>query len=393
MYDTIIVGGGIAGLTAAEHCAKKNIQVLLLERYKHVGGRIVTNHDPYQYEIGAGRILRTHTLVKKLVDRFGLKTYPISANTNEFHALFDPIIHILQTIPAADLAMHTLAEIIPEELHPILRMYPYYAEMHILRADLALPLFTKGNAMSNEAEFYGIQGGLDQLTNAIQQALTNTTASIQTRHRVEDIRKRQDGVFEITGSSGKKAEAKPFLFTCKRLIVATEYRTFRNFTIFKHAQFLKHLTDSPLIRIYAVYPTKENQPAWFHDVPKTVTDSPLRHVIPIDAKKGLIMISYTDGEDTHIWQNKDDDELKAAIQSEARNLFPDRQIPEPIYITKHVWPQGCTYWKKGNYDMNQILLEAQNPLPNVYICGESVNKHQSWVESALESVELVKEKI
>jgi monoamine oxidase len=132
--------------------------------------------------------------------------------------------------------------------------------------------------------------------------------------------------------------------------------------------------------------------AWFHDLQKTVTNSPLRFVIPINPAIGLIMISYTEGEDANRWREiKDEEELQKAVQKEVRALFPDRDIPDPIYMKKHDWPQGCTYWKKGNYNMEETLLEAQNPLPNVYICGESIHTHQSWIESALESVELLKE--
>jgi monoamine oxidase len=99
------------------------------------------------------------------------------------------------------------------------------------------------------------------------------------------------------------------------------------------------------------------------------------------------MISYTEGEDTNFWRHKNDETLQKAIQEEVKKLFPDRDIPDPIYLKKHDWEQGCTYWKKGNYNIDEALLEAQNPANNLYICGESVSKHQSWVESALESAE------
>jgi phytoene dehydrogenase-like protein len=405
MFDIVIIGGGIAGLTVAEQCAKHE-RVLILERYPSWGGRIVTSHEPYEYEIGAGRIHTSHLRVKKLIKRFNLKTFPISTESNfereenDFYELFEPLRQELSKLQKRDLATNTIADLVPKAMHPIFKRFPYYAELYALRADIALDLFANSKPMGTNAEFIGIQGGIDQLTNGLVQVLNkNPNIELRTRHRVKDIKQintnKNHYLFEITGSKGKKAEAEPFTIQAKRIVIATEYRTFKDFSILKKAQFVNHLTDSPLIRIYAAYPLTElkNTAAWFHDIKKTVTNSPLRFIIPINAKTGVIMISYTDGEDTNTWREKQDDELKTAIQKEIRKLFPEKTIPEPTYIKKHDWLQGCTYWKKGDYNMDKTLLEAQNPLKNIYICGESVNRTQSWIESSLESAELLCEKL
>lgn len=393
MFEIVILGGGIAGLTIAEHCAKQTKKpILLLERYPNVGGRIVTNKDPQSYEIGAGRIHVQHHRVNALVKRFHLQTFPISAENNfeespnKFYDMFEPIRNVLRTIPEKDLQTHTIAELLPKELHPLLAMFPYNAEFHKLRADIAIPLFANSENLGKEAEYYGIVGGMNQLTDGIRNELAKTHVEIRTRHRVNDVKQLSGGLFEITGQKGKKAEQTSFTIQAKKVVIATEYRSFKEFSVLKNKPFLQHITDSPLLRIYAVYPIVGNK-AWFKDVSKTVTKSPLRHVIPIRPDSGLIMISYTEGDDTKFWQQKNDKELQDAIQDEAKKLFPDRVIPDPTYLKKHYWEQGCTYWKKGNYNIDETLLEAQNPEKNLYICGESVSRNQSWVESALESVE------
>jgi len=222
--------------------------------------------------------------------------------------------------------------------------------------------------------------------------LAKTTVNLRTRHRVEDIRQLGE-LFEITGNYGKKKEAKPFSFRCKRVILATNFQSFPKFSILKNIPFMNYLESSPLIRIYAVYPVfPGEEKVWFHDIKKTVTDTKLRFCIPIDAKKGLIMISYTDGEDTNIWREKEGEELQALIQQEVKRLFPTKNIPEPTYLQKHDWKDGCTYWKKGNYNLEQTSLEAHNPIRNFYICGESINVSQSWIESALESAEILQKR-
>ena len=52
--------------------------------------------------------------------------------------------------------------------------------------------------------------------------------------------------------------------------------------------------------MYAVFPVKAGI-SWFSGLPKVVTNSPIRYIIPVDAKKGIIMISYTDGADAVWW--------------------------------------------------------------------------------------------
>ena len=99
------------------------------------------------------------------------------------------------------------------------------------------------------------------------------------------------------------------------------------------------------------------------------------------------MISYTDGKDCLYWRGLEDKALQDAIQKEARAEFPDKEIPEPVFLKKHDWGMGCTYWTPGDYDVDEALKAAHNPAKNVFVVGESVSRAQAWIEGALESVE------
>ena len=391
IVDTVIIGGGIAGLTVAE--ALKGNQVILLEKYPFFGGRIATHREKgIQYEIGAGRIFAHHKRVAKLVKRFGLTRYPISTESyfedepNPFLELFEPIRQAL--LRSDGLSTHTIGELVPDELKPILTMYPYWAEINLMRADVALPLFAPTDTMGAKQKdaYYGIKEGLDSITTALAYATRNTGAELRERHRVHDVKRLEERLFEITGDFGKKAEAKPFRIHARRVIIATCRCSLSTFSVLNETPLLKQLQTSPLIRIYAIYPPVDGQ-AWFHDIPKTVTASPLRHIIPINPTKGLIMISYTDGDDTNVWRKLEGPALQTAIQEEVRRMFPSKTIPEPTYLKKHDWPAGCTYWVPGDYDVGQASLAAHNPSPNLYVCGESVSTEQAWIEGALQSAE------
>lgn len=401
VVDTLIIGGGLAGLSIAEYLADKTSHnkhkhtVLILEQYKAWGGRALTYRDTkkdIQYEIGAGRIFHTHARVRALVDRFGLHTYPISTeqtfngHDNPFLHVFEPIRRLLETLPIEQLETHTINELVPKELRDIFEYHPYWAEIHLLRADLALPLFAPKSTMGTQKanDYYGIVEGIDAITTHLKDAAADKGVILKNRYKVTNIQRQADDLFEITGLRGKKAEARPFKYQARRVIIATCRCGYSDLNILKGMPLMKQLATSPLMRIYAIY-----QPPL--DIPKkVVTDSPLRYIIPINPKTGLIMISYTDGDDTNFWRSLEGNALEETIQTELQKLFPDTTITKPTYLKKHDWPNGCTYWLPGDYDPVEASKSAHNPEPNLYVTGESVSMTQTWMEGALESVEYLK---
>lgn len=396
-HDLIIVGGGLAGLTVAGELARRGRNVLLLERYPNFGGRVATFRDPEigQYEIGAGRIFHTHERVKALITQFGLHTYPISADSyfesrpNTFLELFTPIRRVLESLDATTLATHTIKELLPREYAPMLKMFPYWAEMELLRADVALTLFASRAPMGVEdsAAFLGVVEGLDTIPNRLAEQAKYAGAILKSRHRVSDIQRLNDELFEITGQCGKKADEKPFTYLTKQVIIATCRCNLGTFSVLRDTPMLKQLANSPLLRIYAKYPIDVSGKVWFDGLPNTVTAGKLRYVIPINPKTGLIMISYTEGDDTKVWTDLEGDALETAIQHEVKALFPDKTIPHPTYLQKHYWSSGCTYWLPGRYDVYTASRVAMNPSKNLFVVGESISLQQTWMEGALESAE------
>jgi len=404
IYDYIIVGGGVAGLTVAKGLAERKHDVLCLEYWPNWGGRVVTHRDSVgklniQYEIGAGRIFHKHERVNALVKRFGLHTYPISTESeyegkpNLFLELFAPIKKALETLPASVLGTHTIYDLVPKSMRHILSMFPYTSEFTVMRADVALPLFDARKPMGTRGshEYYGIKEGLDALAKGLHKEAVQKGAVCKARYRVDDAKQARDGLFDIVGKHGKKAEETPFHFRSKNVIIATCRCSLSGFSVLKGAPLLKQVQTGALMRIYAVYPPNKDGLVWFAGLKKQVTAGPLRHVIPINEESGLIMISYTDGDDTKYWRGKEGEALEAAIQREAKALFPDRIIPKPIYLKKHDWTQGCSYWSPvpsmGSYDIKAASKAAHNPSPHVYVVGESVSTQQTWIEGALESAE------
>lgn len=73
IYDTIIVGGGIAGLTSAAYLAREKQRVLLIEKNEELGGLVNTfNRDGFQFEAGV-RALENAGIIFPMLEDLGIK--------------------------------------------------------------------------------------------------------------------------------------------------------------------------------------------------------------------------------------------------------------------------------------------------------------------------------
>ena len=85
-YDIIIVGGGISGLFLAYKLRNTNLNILLIEQNKSLGGRIQTKEtDDIQYEAGAGRFNENHTKLISLINELNIsdKIIPLSKHVDK----------------------------------------------------------------------------------------------------------------------------------------------------------------------------------------------------------------------------------------------------------------------------------------------------------------------
>src|SRR5437763_324299 len=75
MEKITIVGGGLAGLTAAISCAEQGVSVELLEAHDELGGRARSTSGPYKANLGPHAILSSSPLWKWLGERGLLPPY------------------------------------------------------------------------------------------------------------------------------------------------------------------------------------------------------------------------------------------------------------------------------------------------------------------------------
>jgi hypothetical protein len=413
-YDVIIVGGGIAGLRVGIELLKKypRMRCCILEKYDYIGGRIYTfkKNIPgvgyIQWESGAGRIAASHKKVLDLLKQCGLTYIPIhnvsnfinekepKMTNNRFSDMINYYFDPFGQLPAKILAKYTLAEILSnvasDQLHRI-SGFPYYSEVHTLRADLALASFK--HEMGSNA-FGIVKEGLSSLTDAMLKQFVSSGGEVIMNTLVTKVSTNHDNSITVncTDQSAKKSVNRKSVnrksvnrksVNGKSVVLALHHNALRDIDGID-LPVLRHLTMMPLLRMYAIFPTK-NGVSWFSGLNKIVTDSRIRYIIPIDARRGIVMISYTDGADASWWLKQKN--VKPIVMAKIRKLFPELIIPDPIFFKQNPWNAGCSYWLPGDYDVEEESNKSLHPMPksmpNLFMCGESFAVKQCWVESAL----------
>jgi monoamine oxidase len=406
-YDILIVGAGIAGLNTASELLKADpeLKILIVDKYKHAGGRLDTVYLPHgiQYEAGAGRIHSSHKALLKLVKTHNLTLIEIghsldwrSSETkitepDYFFSVFHKYCEILRDLPETILRTKTIRDLMIEiqgvELAKhILDTYPYRAEIEIMSAKASLDLF---KSLEN-GKFFVLKEGFSELTRRIVKNLGSV--NLKFNHEIQRLEyNKETKLYTVSGICNKKHVE----FKATRIVLAIPKNPLEKLYPFgPDHPLLVNLRMEPLLRIYSIYKNS----SWFPEN-TIVTDSPLRFIIPINKRKGVIMSSYLDARDTEPWLDFTKKEnaqlLKSRIHDETQILFPDILLPQAESTTPYLWKDGCTYWLPGDYDYTEISKKALYPMPetypNLHIVGESFSTKQQWVEGALEhSNELVK---
>ena len=301
----------------------------------------------------------------------------------------------LEKINLLELIHNTYSSKYPTIKKYIIARYPYYSELHTLNALEGLALFT--HEFANKTRYFVLAGGLEQLITKIQHHLEQSpNVKIHLNTPLETIA-RNIGLYSITphGGGGNVFQAERVILALPQPALTTiRYLTSRPGI----RQLINSVAPEPLYRIYARYPPDGGSgKVWFADMPKIVSNLSIKYIIPSNVEKGIIMISYTDARFARYWFKKleaGEDILKKELARQLKLLFPDVEIPTPLWIKHYYWDMGAGYWKP-RCSRKELIPRITQPLEDepIYICNENYSSHQAWVEGSLESADYVLAKL
>jgi monoamine oxidase/predicted heme/steroid binding protein len=422
-YDLVIIGGGIAGLYTLYKLSKHydQLKILLLESGERYGGRIYSyketiDGEEYVMDLGAGRLGHHHKLINTLISELGLKskivnipntkTYIEVTENNKAHEKTqykDSIMAklykfflspLVSKLGKAALQKFYLYELLTKYMsasfsQKVASVFEYSSDLNELNAYDAIGYFKYD--YNKESTFFTLYGGLGQIIDHLLLAIKQTQGykrnniNMCNLSRVENVTYNAN-LFTISVSNYKTSNKTTYY--CNHLICAIPKQSLESLTIFKPLlRDLDSINPINLVRIFEVYKT-ENGESWFKNIKKTITNSKVQFVIPINSNNGLIMSSYSDCANARFWNNllakKGLDYVKQTLNSTLNLVFSvyNISVPPSKYIKLYFWDAGVANWKK-NVDSDYLSYKLINPLPNVYIIGENYSKYQAWCEGAL----------
>jgi len=435
VYDLVIIGGGIAGLYTLYKLSKKyaHLKILLLESGQRYGGRIYSyketiDKQEYIMDLGAGRLGYHHKLITSLINELGLKpkiipipntkTYiEVTANNKVSNKtttkdyimdkltkfFFSPLVSKLgKTTKQGYYLYEFLTKYVSASFsRKVEDVFEYSSDLNELNAYDAIEYFKYD--YNKSSEFFTLNGGLEQIIERLLQAIKKTRAynshniKLQNLSNVENITyKKNDAsdLFEISVANYNTKVSSSDILYSKYVICAIPKKSLTQLTIFKPLlSELNSINSINLLRIYEIYDKdkdkdKDNGSVWFKNIEKTITNTNVQFVIPINPDNGLIMSSYSDCANARYWNNllvsKGLDYVKVKLNTKLNLLFSIYNIKVPLskYIKMYFWDAGVACWKK-DVDSDYLSVKLINPYPRVFIIGENYSKYQAWCEGAL----------
>ena len=410
MYDTIIIGGGIAGLYAAYKLIKKtpSIKILVLERNRtgYLGGR-AGNADFAGTSVvtGAGIVRKKKDkLLIRLVKELGISMYEF-----ETKPAYSTVLESKQKCMVKETFQHLKSE------------YKDAKHSHLTFKRFATSILTK----EQYHQFIMCAGYTDYENESAYDTLhhygfdDNFTAwtglSISWANLVDELAKKighknikmSQNVLEIEEKNDKPSlSSHPFFllktktdrFETQKIIIATTIHSVKTLLkpliTKKQEKLYYQIHSQPFLRVYGKF-SKESIPILKMAVPHLIiVPGPLHKIITMDQEKGVYMIAYTDNLPAemlheHTKNNKTNRDFFARLVEKSLGL------PQTVLTIEEIaewyWEAGTHYYEplKGYETRKQFIKDGQHPHPNIMVVGEMISQNQGWVQGALESVEAV----
>jgi monoamine oxidase len=435
----IIVGAGLAGLSAGYELKRAGHTPVILEAQQRVGGRVYTLRDPFTEglyaEVGAMRIPRAHSLTMAYIEKFGLKTDDFTMdNPNAYyyiggHKIRASEAHADPSLMGFDVSPNevgkTSGQMYMQALKPLLDLlekngdaaweeiiakYDQYSTREFLELNgwsegmiemfglLAnqesvmnssfLELFREdsGDYYTNMVE---IQGGTDRLPHAFLPELKD---NIRFGAKMIAMDQSPDDVtIHYQTPAGRFTEVGDYAIITVPFPVLRHVEVLKPFSRAKNRAIRQlHYDASAKILFQCKRRFWEEDDGIFGG--GTITDLPIRNLYYPDhgreTGRGIILASYTWSEDAQRWGSlKPDDRIIQALEDVAE-IHP--QIIKEFEVgTSWMWHDD--EFAGGAFALfdpgQQTLLhdEIVKPDGRIHFAGEHASLYHAWIQGAFES--------
>lgn len=390
MLNYIIIGAGISGLYTAYHIRKKhpNAKITILEKEK-IGGRMeIKKFYGATIRTGAGIGRKNDKLLLSLLRKLKIKAKKTKINSFYTFNNIDIIkyLHLLRKCFKSSKfskqpTFKSFAQKVLKKKYKLFIQSSGYSDYE--NEDIKRTLYNY-NMEDNNWDGTGYIIDWMQLLKKIIE-VSNPIIKIE-----EVISFKHDNAGIVVKSNKNE-------YVCDKLIMATTAET-----LHKLLPGYEYIHGQPFLRLFAKFYHSKKLINRMKEINSNciITDSPLQKILPIDIKKGIYMISYSDNKHAlnlrpHIKNTKLNRKyfeklFNAAIFDKDMNFDKNMDkysLPKIKEIWGRFWNIGTHYFAPIN---NKVI---QNPQNGVFIVGEMISDHQGWTEGALDSVEKIKKKI
>jgi hypothetical protein len=403
----IIIGAGITGLYLAyELITIKNISpldIVIYEKSNRIGGRIYTyNNDDnkLKYSVGAGRLGKKHKIVMKLIKEFNLEEQIININKDKKYFVNEKLMNEKDLLLYYNSKFKSLNKLWSYAINKkvnvdtkIMNIHNYFSlflstnEVELLKISLgyiteiydvnaySVLLSLRADFDVKNNDFFVLKEGIGILPEVLYKYIIDKKIQVNFNSTLNDI-----------NDIDKYVVINDIIYNYQKLYVTITRNDYIKIPYFNNYNtLLNSVGDCNLLRIYAQY-----KDVWFKDLPKIVTQNKLQFIIPINYENGLIQISYSDSYNSNFWNNlKNEKEVKKHLKRMLNEMFPEKNIKDPEWITMHYWKSGSHFWKVGiDPGKTQKELVKIFSKKNIYILGETYCNRQAWIDGALETVDI-----
>jgi hypothetical protein len=395
MKPIVIVGAGIAGLYTAFVLSKKGLPVLLIEKDKMLGGRMLTEeihptpNKTFYIEGGAGIVRKDEDEIINLVDALNIEMrywkpeaaivyYDgqqsqildfdfkkdlewVCANSDNDKSFID----VLQSANIDEIRKYALA------------IGTTYSELYTANSKHVCNEndFREFLLKEPDIEYGKPVKGWKNLVDVLEKKILEYKGIIYNKSIVKEIDSNQ-----IVFRQNNKLYAIEF----SELIVTCPLHFMKNISLSKEFDKWSQLTkemikETNYLRVYSYFkrPLKITK--------NIVTNLPLQRVIPINDH--LIMTVYNDGQNSNLIYKMHNNQKKLSdyIESQLKLLLGRRTVPKIKKNWSIFWNKGIASWRPSEYTPEEVLPYINHPMENVHFCGDTYSLHPGWIQGAMES--------